>query len=307
MNLDYDTLPGIAAVFVGLMVFFTLYAIWAPFQPQVKQDEATDQIFGAQPEFIPTDSFGRYVRPILSNFLPQLPSGLLSSARRSSITNLIIKSGNPWRVTPEEFVGLQLALGILGLMIGSGLGLFNLVPMVPPFVLIAGLAGIGFLIPYSIYNTRKEQRTKDIQKQLPEALDLLTVTLSSGQTFEPALRAITAQLPDTLLRHEFTKINVELHAGSTLERSLSQLYTTIDSEEAESFAKAIIQGQKTGADVSDTLKRQADYARASYEARLQRMIARLSTTMFIPLIGTMLPAFMIIFIVPTLSQIQDYL
>jgi len=304
--LTLESIPGLAAIAVGLTVFFTLYAIYAPFTAK-KRDLIQEEVFGAEEEFVPDDTLGKYVRPILNNFLPQLPINSLGAKRRKKLADLIIKSGNPWKITPEEFVGLQIALAISGFMIGAALGFTGLVPVVPPLLLVVILVAIGFFLPYSIYNTRKENRTKAIQKQLPEALDLLTVTLSSGQTFEPALRNITSQLPEGLLRQEFTRINVELQAGSTLERSLTSFYKNNSSEEAESFSKAVIQTQKLGADVSETLTRQSEYARNNYEARLERMIARLSTTMFIPLIATMLPAFLIIFIVPTLSKLQGYL
>lgn len=306
-SLSLTSIPGLAAIFVGLGVFFVFYAVYAPFT-ELKKDSIQDEVFGAQDDFVPTDSLGKYVRPILNNILPQLPMAPLSEKRKKSISDLMIKSGNPWRLTPEEFVGIQITFAIIGFMVGCALGFTGIIPaVVPPLVVVIGLALAGFLIPYSVYNSKKESRTRDIQKQLPEALDLLTVTLGSGQTFEPALRNITTQLPEGLLRQEFTKINVELQAGSSLERSLTSFYRTNAAEEAESFAKAVIQTQKLGSDVTETLEQQSDLARENYEARIERMIGRLATTMFIPLIITMLPAFLIIFIVPTLSQLSNFL
>jgi tight adherence protein C len=305
-SLTISSIPGLAAVFIGLTVFFTLYAVFTPFVA-TKTVSISDDVFGESEDFVPEDSIGKYVRPILRNFLPQLPMGAVSKNRRKSLSELIIKSGNPWKVTPEEFVGLQIAFAVAGFMIGAALGFTGLIPFIPPLLIVLILPVMGFFVPYSIYNSRKEARTKAIQKQLPEALDLLTVTLTSGQTFEPALRNITTQLPEGLLRQEFTKINVELQAGSTLERTLTAFWKNNASEEAESFSKAVVQTQKLGSDVSETLVQQSQFARANYEARIQKMIARLSTTMFIPLICTMLPAFLIIFIVPTLSQLQGFL
>jgi tight adherence protein C len=305
-TLDIASIPGLVAIFIGIAAFFTVYAIVAPFTAK-KRDSIQDEVFGEEEAFVPTDSLGKYVRPILSNFLPQLPAGLISGTRRRGVADLLVKAGNPWKVTPEEFIGLQLVFTMGGFIVGSALGFTGLLSIIPPLALVIGISAIGFFIPYSIYNTRKENRTKQIQRQLPEALDLLTVTLSSGQTFEPALRSVTAQLPEGLLRQEFTKINVELQAGSTLERSLTSFYKTNAAEEAESFSKAVIQTQKLGSDVSETLSQQSDFARSNYESRLERMIARLSTTMFIPLIITMLPAFLIIFIIPTLFQLQGFL
>jgi pilus assembly protein TadC len=93
----------------------------------------------------------------------------------------------------------------------------------------------------------------------------------------------------------------------TLEHTLRTLYRNIDSQEVEAFAKAIIQTQQLGSDVSETLARQAEFARSNYRALLDRMIARLNTTLFIPLSLTMLPALLIVFIAPTLSQLTNQL
>lgn len=307
-TLDLQSLPGIAGIFAGLAVFFAVYAIFAPLTkraPASMEEEYED----AQVDFVPTDTLGRTVRPILRNLMPALPANLVSKARKRSIQELLVKSGNPWRLTAEEFVGIRIAFAIIGFMLGTFISVLNLIqiPVLPTWVFIPAFALIGFLIPYSVYNTRRQNRSRSLLRDLPEALDLMVVTLDSGQTFEPTLRAVTPQLNEGTLREEFTRINVEIMAGNTLERALTGLYRNVDSEEGEAFARAVIQTTRLGADVSNTLKRQAEYARSNYEARLSRMIARLATTMFIPLIATMLPAFMIIFLAPQLASIAAFL
>lgn len=312
--MDTAQLIGLLALLAGMTVFFLLYAIYAPVvnvqdtnsglkEGLWDEDELSD------PEIDSNDSIGKYVRPILNNFLPQLPQINLSEERKSKLNKLIVTSGNPWKINAEELIGIQIAFSVIGLMGGLiivSTGVINSA-MIPPYILV--LFGIiaGFFIPYSKYTSAKEARTKAVEKQLPEALDLLTITIDTGQVFEYALENVTGQLPDGLLKIEFGKVVVEMQAGSSLERSFRSLSRRFDSEDLESFTKAVIQATKLGADVSETLKQQADYVRSNYEARLQRMIARLETTMFIPLIGTMLPAFMLILLAPTMSQLITYL
>jgi tight adherence protein C len=304
---------GLIALFAALAVFFTCYAIYAPIQERKSKKieldpEVTGEASNAYTEYEGDDSLGKYVRPILNNFLPQLPKFKLSEERKSNMDKLLIHSGNPWKVTPEEFIGLQLALSIFGVLLGAAIGALNVLPAaVPPIVLVIFMGGAGYALPYSVYNTRRQARTKAIEKELPESLDLLTITIASGQAFEFALQSVTSQLSEGLLKTEFAKVVVELQAGSNLERSFTNLSKRFDSDDLESFTKAVIQSTELGSDVSETLAQQAEYVRSNYEARLERMIARLETTMFIPLIMTMLPAFMIIFIAPTLTQLGSYL
>lgn len=295
--------PGVAAILSGLAVFLMLYSILAPktFEKTDIRETAFNDAVAAEP-----NAFDRYIRPALRNFLPQSPLGsAMSDKQRSAVEDLLLRSGNPWNIRPEEFLGTQVLFTFVGTIAGIVLAFFELIPGVPPLACIPVLAIVGYLIPFSYHNTRKEARVKEIQKQLPEALDLLVITLSSGQNFEPSLRSVVPRLPDGLLKEELQRTVLEIRSGRSLDSALTGFADRSASDESASFAKAIVQAQKLGSDVSTTLELQAQSARRSYEARLEKKIARLSTTMFIPLIGTMLPAMLLIFTAPALMQFGE--
>jgi tight adherence protein C len=312
--MEIEQTIGLLAFFIGIAVFFLMYALYAPVVERTTENEKLVNLFEDEDEEynydeeMKGDSIGKYIRPILNNFLPTIPRIPLSNTRKQSLNKLIVQSGNPWKLNGEELIGLMIAFSIIGFMIGIVLLATGTMPeMIPGPVIVVLLAAMGGALPYSKYNSAKEARTKAIEKELPEALDLLKITINSGQTFEHAMESVTKQLPKGVLREEFQRVVIEMQAGSSMERAFKSLTSRFKSEDLESFSKAVIQTTKLGSDVSDTLKHQADYVRANYEARLQRMIARLETTMFIPLIGTMLPAFMIIIIAPVLMSIFTYL
>jgi tight adherence protein C len=310
--MDTASLVGAAALFAGMSVFFGLVALFAPVDMlsiRRSQPDAVDSDYqDSQVDYVPTDVLGRYARPILRNFMPVLPRNMLSTPARQRLEKLIRQAGNPWRLTPDEFVAIRIALSLIlfvGGIIGGVLGLIT-IPGVPVIVEILALAGVGYLVPRQVYVSAKEARTKSLLKDLPEALDLMVVTLDSGQTLEPTIRSVTPQLNEGVLRSEFSRINTELAAGSTLERSLTALYRNVDSIEAEAFAKAVIQSSQLGASASDTLRRQAQFARDNYEGRIATMIARLANTMIIPLMATMMPAFLIVVLAPQLSAFTRF-
>jgi Flp pilus assembly protein TadB len=210
--MDTSLSIGLLALFAALTVFFILYAIYAPIVERPKS-VIEQEIFGEQADvYEADDSLGKYVRPVLNNFLPQMPSIPLSDERKKSLNNLMLKSGNPWKVTVEEFIGLSIALSVFGLLIGAAVAASGTIPdILPPIVVVAFLAFAGLAMPYSVYNTRKESRSKVIQRQLPEALDLLTITIATGQSFEFALTSVSTQLPEGLLRTEFSNFKLVQH------------------------------------------------------------------------------------------------
>lgn len=305
--INIEIAPGILALLGALTVVCALYAIYTPMKAR-QRDVIKDEFFADNTSSdLVSDSLGKYARPLLNNFLPQFPEQTLSVEKKDKIADFILKAGNPWKLTPEEYSAMKWIFGSIGFFAGLVLAVLNLIPMVPWYVVIGLFTGIGMLLPYSIYNSKKQERTKDAEKQLPEALDLLVVTLTAGEPFESSLGQVVSQLPDGLIKTELNKVNLKIKAGTTLDRALLAFSKEIASEEVESFCKAIIQAQKLGADVTETLSQQASFVRENHEARVEKMIAKLSTLMFIPLAATMLPAFLIIFIAPSVQQISTML
>jgi tight adherence protein C len=286
---NINALPGLAALFSAITVFFILYAVLAPRIERARTNSA-----GPIDE---KDTLGKYVKPVLNEFLPQLPPIKLKKDRAAKLAELIHKSGNPWRLNQEELIGIMAALAITGGIFGSIIAAFGSLD-VNPLVMIIAFTAAGFFYPYSVYNTARQKRTAELQRNLPQALDLLTVTMSAGETFQPAVISVVKQLPDSLVKREFNKIAVNTQAGISIEQSLLDFASITDSDEATNFAKAVIQSQKLGSDVSETLSQQASFTRDSKETRIEEKIAKLNTTLFIPLSLTMLPAFLLIFITP---------
>lgn len=305
--MDQQTIQGFAAITAGLAVFVLIYAIYSPRRVPKKRNTVVDEVFGYQESQGSTEGIGKYIQPILRNFMPNLPNNIMSAKQESRYRILLRQSGNPWKVTAEELFVLQIAFAIIGGLIGAFLGIFNTIEQVPAIAYPVLLAGLGFFMPYGQYTSARQKRANNVDKNLPETLDLLTVMIRSGQTFEPALRRVTPQIQPGFLREEFTRINIELQAGRTLSECMRGLALNNASESTESFAKAVIQSQRIGADITETLSQQATFARDNHEARLETMIARLGTTMFIPLTVCMLPAMMIIFIAPSLSSLGGFL
>lgn len=305
--MDQATIPGFAGLAAGLTVFFLLYAIYSPVRARKSRTVAED-VFGDSSQTVSSNDFaGRYARPLLDNFMPSLPENIVSEKSSRKYRELLRVSGNPLKINPEELFVLQIAVALIGLIIGLFVAAAASLPQVPPVVFPLIFVVLGFILPYGYHTSLRDKRSRDIQSNLPEALDLLQVVIATGSTFQPALRRVTSQLPESFLREEFTRMHIELQAGATLDHCMRSFAQSNTSEEAAAFSSAIIQTQKLGADVTDTLIRQAALARANHEARIERMIARLQTMLFVPISAFMMPAFLVIFLAPALVNISTQL
>lgn len=301
---------NLTAFCMFVAVFLGVYAVLAPVNELPKDDFADDPMFGDHPMDVPVDPskagvFDRIVLPAVRNFLPQTPMSVLIKARNNSKTaELLVRSGNPWNIQPEEFLGLRILGALTGLFAGLLLALIGFLPaLLPVFAWMAVGALLGAYLPKVRLDSARGKRRKAAQKGLPEALDLMVITLNAGQNFTPALGEVVKRLPEGIIREELSRVSSDLRAGKGLERSLTDFARRAPSDEVEGFCKAVVQAERLGSDVSDTLKAQAESARQSYEASLDERIGKLPTTLYFPILGLMLPALFIVILAPALSNI----
>lgn len=296
---------GLVAVLVGLLAFTVVYAIAAPVG-ELPEHDLEGEDYGITP-VDPTAGgiFEKVIRPVLRNFLPQTPLSAQLKARNSQkVRELLVRSGNPWNIQPEEYFGLQVLAGCFGFIVGLVLAVMGVLPtMLPIYGWMLVGAALGAYMPKVMLDNAKKNRLKEARRGLPEALDLLVITLNAGMNFSPALAEVVTRLPGGVIRNELGRVSADLRAGKTLDRALTDFARRAPSDEVESFAKAVLVSERLGSDVSDTLRSQSESARAAYEAGLDIKIGKLPTTLFVPILVLMLPALFIVILAPAFSNI----
>lgn len=290
---------GMAALMSGLLVLITAYAMFGP-RPEPR--DYTNPIVRESE----LEGSTKWIRPLLRNFIPESPlQRVLAGGRGSKIDELLIRSGNPLKLRATEYLALQLLLAAFGLVGALILVSFQLLPsQVPAPLIVLGFPAIGYIIPFSYHNSLREERARQIRRTLPEALDLLVITMNAGKAFDPALNSVVPRLPEGLLKDELALVDKDLQAGQPVKHALNKFARRASSSEAESFAKAVGQAQELGSDINETLVNQAAASRQAYEAAIDKKIASLSTKMMLPLIPTMLPALMAILLLPTTQSLS---
>ena len=295
---------GVAAILVGLTVGL---AVWGAFAPigALPKDMAADAILGQQ-GLLETDKgglFNKYLRPMLRNFLPQTPMAMQLKARNDNkIVELLVRSGNPWGLQPEEYYALRFVTALIGLVAATGLSLMTILPL-PPIAAMFGGSLMGFVLPRVLLDSARGKRKKAATRGLPEALDLLVITMNAGVSFHAALLAVAERLPDGVIKVELTRAVEDLRAGRSTIQALTDLSRRTASAEVEAFAKAVVMAERLGSDTSETLRQQADAARSEYEQILQEKTAKLGTTLMFPLMACLLPALFLVVLGPAFQQL----
>lgn len=296
---------GAVGFFVFLAVLTAFYAAFGPSRTIESAITASREDEDGEPK--PLSNFDKYVRPLIVNVMPQTPGSLGNWANNSdSVEALLLRSGNPWRLTAEEFVVLRVVGAAVGVVVLTFYSVFGNLP-IPPIAAVPGGAFAGFLVPKVLLGSKWSKRAKEAKKAFPEMLDLMRISLNAGLNFNNAIVQVGVMLPEGVVKDEVNNVVADIYAGRTVAQALEGMYRRLPTEQVEAFIKSVTQAQAMGTDFGSTLNAMASEARADYERNVEVRAQKLQTTLFLPIIGLFLPSLMILIFGPSVSQLGGVL
>lgn len=242
----------------------------------------------------------RIIRPFsrgISEFLVHLtPQQSIERLRKD-----LLLAGNPGNMEVADFLGIKgLATIVLGglttlVMVGiTGLGAAILIGL--------GAATLGYTIPSFWLRSRISSRRKEITKALPDALDLLVISVEAGLGFDAAMQKV-AEKWDNHLTREFARALSEIRMGSSRRDALKAIVERTDAPDVATFISAIIQADQLGVSVGRVLHVQADQMRVRRRQRAEEQAHKAPIKMLFPMILLIFPAMYIVILGPAIPQI----
>ncbi|HJX38743.1 MAG TPA: type II secretion system F family protein [Anaerolineae bacterium] len=227
-------------------------------------------------------------------------------APRRNIENIqhnLDLAGNPRGWTTVEFTGLRLAAALVLAALGLGLTLVTRAP-IRNTILITAIAGaLGYFIPTIWLTMRIRSRKANILKALPDALDLLTISVEAGLGFDAALTKVTEKWTNELSQ-AFTRALVEIRMGTLRRVALRALASRADVSELTSFVAAIIQADQLGVSLARVLHIQSEQMRIRRRQRAEELAHQAPIKMMIPLVFLIFPALFVVLLGPALPSLK---
>lgn len=158
---------------------------------------------------------------------------------------------------------------------------------------IVSFTGVGVYFPFFWLKRLIRQRQKAILQSMPDVLDLLCVSVQAGLGFDGALGKVTAKLKGPLI-DEFERLLQELRMGVTRRQALTRLARRCGIQEMQLFTAAIIQADKLGVGMAQTLEIQSGNMREARRQRAKEEAAKLPVKILFP---TMIFIFPVMFVV----------
>jgi tight adherence protein C len=210
-----------------------------------------------------------------------------------SISLRLLGAGLGRRITPTGSVAGAFVGVVVSSMAGSATGLLFTV----------GLAAVGFFAPEYFVSVKARTRREKIRADLPDALDLLAVSVEAGLGFDGAIAKITEHM-DGPLADEFGLTLGEMRIGESRQDGLKRMADRVDTPELSSFTRAIIQADQLGTSLGRILRVQAADSRLRRQAAAEEKAMKAPIKMLFPTVLFIFPAIFLVILGPAFMNIE---
>ena len=239
----------------------------------------------------------RVMRPFIQNLGNRFSRSTPDKAR-NDLQNRLNLAGRPGNLGPSEFIAVRYVAAVVLFAIGLLLGLLS---GNPTFIAVGAAVGgiLGFFGPLYWLRTKVEQRRSEIQKSLPDAMDLLTIAVEAGLGFDAAMQRVTDKFRNAL-SDEFATVLQETRLGRPRLEALDDMGRRTGVEDLHNFVQAVIQSEQMGVGVAKILRLQSDEMRRKRRQRAQEKAAQASLKMMLPMVGCIFPTLWIVLLGPAI-------
>jgi tight adherence protein C len=242
--------------------------------------------------------FGRVLKPAIRRWSRTLGERSPGSALEG-VRIKLNQAGNPSGLGPVEFLGLRYIIAL-----GLGLGLLGLMMVAHAqstltLAICAVVGVLGYMMPNIWLDRKIKARRKEIRLSLPDAIDLLTISVESGLGFDPALQRV-AEKWDNALTREFARVLSEMRIGKTKRDALREMAGRVDEDGLTTFVSSVIQADTLGVPITQVLRIQSEAMRVRRRQRAEEQAQKAPLKMLFPMVFLIFPAFYVVILGPAL-------
>lgn len=241
----------------------------------------------------------RVLRPAFLTLTRRI-AALTPEQRKKQVADKIYQAGYPFKLTVETFIMVQVLLVsvfpllMTFLFFGAGLSKAVLMGVIALF--------IGIILPEYYLRVRGRERTREIQENLPDLIDLLTVSVEAGLGFDAALSRVIDRMPGQLAI-EFKRLLQEIRMGKPRLEAFRELGKRSTSSDLNTFCSAITQADQLGVSIGKVLRIQSDQMRQKRRQRAEESAMKAPIKMIFPLVLLIFPALFIILLGPAVIRL----
>lgn len=176
-------------------------------------------------------------------------------------------------------------------------------------LIMLSVAAIGYYLPNVVLARRIDARQNEIFENFPDAIDLMLVCVEAGLGLDAALKKVSEEISikSRLLADELHIVTLELRAGNSKEKALHNLAMRTGVQEVETLVAMLIQADRFGTSIADSLRIHADELRTKRRLRAEEKAAKIALKLLFPLIFFIFPSMLVILLGPAFIHVYRVL
>ncbi len=243
----------------------------------------------------------RIIKPAVQALLAAF--GKMSPSKNAAkIKQNLEQAGNPSNLTPNMFVGMRAAVGLMGLGVGYFLAFIMAMPLMNQIMYCVIGGAIGYVFPGIWLGQKIKKRKHSILKSMPDALDLLTISVEAGLGFDLALQRV-ADKWDNELSKEFNRVLSDTRLGTPRRDAMRMMADRCGVEDLTNFVQAIIQAEQLGVSIGKILKVQSEQMRIRRRQRAEELAHQAPIKMLFPMAFLIFPSILVVILGPALPRL----
>jgi tight adherence protein C len=301
---------GLAAIFCAVVILLATIGVLTGEREQVGRTLAAIEAFQAAPTSMRRELDKPFADRVLRPLVDQstgLGRRLTPSGQIERIRQRLEHAGSPsgWdvdRVLAFKVLGALggVVIAVLASPVALHFGLLPLIGSVIFFIVV------GFFAPDLVLYQLAYNRADRMRKELPDALDLLTISVEAGLGFDAAMSQVARQTEGPLAE-EFFRVLQEMQIGMGRTDAFRAMAERTDVDDVRTFVTALVQADAFGIPIANVLRVQSREMRIKRSQRAEEQAQKVPVKILFPLIFCILPTLFIVVIGPAGLQIYHAL
>lgn len=300
-------LLGAGLLFAALVLTFSIMGVLTSERRAVARSVAAVQAMNSAPSSITAE----LDRPFTERVVAPLGERLVGIGRKitradtaTKIAHRLDIAGNPTAWDVNRIIGLKvLGLGVLALL-GFLFGLSRDYPINKVLLVTAGFAAFGYVLPNILLKNAGDKREGLMRNALPDAIDLLTISVEAGLGFDAAVARVAKNTSGPLAQ-EFSRLLQEMQLGIGRAEAMRAMGERTSLADLKSFCLAMVQADSLGIPIARVLRIQSHEMRTKRRQRAEEAAQKVPVKILFPVIFFILPTVFIVVIGPVFLSMGD--
>jgi tight adherence protein C len=296
-------MPPMMIVLVAFMIFLALMLIMIGIASPRPADEVESRLleYGGRPmtleEIELAQPFSQRILLPMIQGSAQFVSRFTPQRSLEATKHKLDLAGNPNNWSTTEFMGIRGLAALLLAALTFFLTMLTDTAFAQRLLFTAAMAVLGYFLPTVWLGSRIRRRQQEIIKALPDALDLLTISVEAGLPFDGAMQRVAEKWNNEISKG-FQRLLAEMRVGKSRRDALRDMSDRMDVPDITSFVAALIQADQLGISIAKILRIQSEQMRIKRRQRAEEKAHQAPIKMLIPMTFLIFPTILIIILGP---------